>query len=253
MANNVIKGTKIVYRGPSLFNGAAIVVLVQDSSINVKTGAMVQTFILDDSGMDPMQANRTGADSSICGDCVHMGIPNNNTKGQATNRSCYVTLHHAPLGKYKALKRGAYGAVQGHDAIASLGRGKQVRLGSYGDPAACPSHIWESLISESTGHTAYTHGKVNPMPDKIMSSVDSPTQAIAAWQRKERTFRVISSLDKLIKGKEVLCPASVEAGRRSTCDKCLLCSGAGINAKNIAIVAHGTSARKVKESNYVNA
>ena len=37
----------------------------------------------------------------------------------------------------------------------------------------------------------------------------------------------------MVKGKEILCPASEEAGRRTTCDKCKLCSGMTINAKSI--------------------
>ena len=58
-----------------------------------------------------------------------------------------------------------------------------------------------------------------------------------------RTFRVIASVADMVKGKEVLCPASEEAGKRTTCDRCKLCSGASIAAKSIAIVAHGASTK----------
>ena len=44
--------------------------------------------------------------------------------------------------------------------------------------------------------------------------------------------------DEVVKGSEVLCPASKEAGRRATCDTCKLCAGASIKAKSIAIVLH---------------
>ena len=88
--------TIILYRGPSLINGQPIVALAQSDSGNSKTGNMIQTFILDDSGVVPVTASRTGQDESICGDCPHRGTPNNNSKGQATNRTCYVTLAHAP-------------------------------------------------------------------------------------------------------------------------------------------------------------
>jgi hypothetical protein len=80
-----------------------------------------------------------------------------------------------------------------------------------------------------------------------MTSADNSTQASAAWSRGERTFRVISSLDKLIKGKEILCPASEEAGKRTTCESCKLCAGSSVKGKSVAIVAHGTSKRKAKE------
>jgi hypothetical protein len=144
--------------------------------------------------------------------------------------------------------KGKYKEAFGHDAIAAIGKGRMVRLGTFGDPAAVPNYIWESLLSESVGHTAYTHGATNPMPESIMTSADSPVQARQAWQRGERTFRVISSLDSVIKGKEVLCPASEEAGRKTTCISCKLCAGAKVKGKSIAIVAHGTSKRKFKES-----
>ena len=238
--------THIVYEGPSLYDGSPIVVLVQSGSNNRKTGDMVQTFILD-ATVDPLEASRTGRDKSVCGDCPHMGKPNDNTKGGATGRSCYVTLAHAPLGKFKAYKRGIYTKVEGHKAISDLGFGRMVRLGTFGDPAAVPQYIWDSLISRAEGHTAYTHGAINPSPETIMTSADNEAQAIQAWGRSERTFRVIASVDKLMKGKEVLCPASEEAGRKSTCEACKLCSGAGTKAKSIAIVAHGTSKRYAKE------
>jgi hypothetical protein len=243
MAND----TYIIYEGPSLYDGAPIVVLVQTGSSNRKTGDMVQTYILR-SDIDPITASRTGKDSAICGTCPHMGTPNlESNKGQAIGRTCYVTLAHGPLGKYKAYKAGKYKHAIGHDNIRALGLGRMVRLGTYGDPSAVSNYLWESLVSASQGWTAYTHGTTNPMPEKIMTSVESVSQADAAWQRGERTFRVISDIAAIVKGKEILCPASEEAGKRTTCESCKLCAGASVKGKSVAIVAHGTSKRKAKE------
>jgi hypothetical protein len=75
-----------------------------------------------------------------------------------------------------------------------------------------------------------------------MTSADNVAEAQAAWSRNERTFRVIPSASDIVVGKEILCPASKEAGQRTTCDKCKLCAGAAIAAKSIAIVAHGAGA-----------
>ena len=238
--------THVIYRGPSLIDGQPIVVLAQSNSTNRKTGDMVQTYILR-ADIDPISASRTGQDRSICGDCIHRGKPSDKATGQAIDRTCYVTLAHGPLGKYKAFKRGAYPDAFGHDKIRAIGLGRMVRLGTYGDPAAVPNYIWESLMSACQGWTAYTHGAINPMPQHIMTSADSATQAQAAWDRGERTFRVIKSLDQVIKGKEVICPASEEAGKRATCDTCKLCAGASVRGKSVAIVAHGTAKRKAKE------
>jgi hypothetical protein len=227
----------IIYDGPSLIDGQPIVAIAQVKSGNRKTGDMVQTWILR-SDIDPITASRTGADISICGDCPHKGKPSDKETGWAKDRSCYVNLLFAPNGVYKAYKRGSYPVAQGHEAIRAIGLGLGVRLGSYGDPQAVPEYIWRSLTSAAEFVTAYTHGQ-NTMPDMIMTSADNATQAESAWDRGERTFRVISALDKLMKGREVLCPASDEAGNKATCASCKLCGGNSVKAKSIAIVAHG--------------
>jgi hypothetical protein len=56
----------IAYEGASMIDGSPIVVIVNkiDGSDNVKTGAIVQTFILR-SDISPIDALNTGADVSI--------------------------------------------------------------------------------------------------------------------------------------------------------------------------------------------
>ena len=237
----------IIYDGPSLIDGSPIVAIAQVGTSNRKTGdSMVQTWILR-SDIDPITASRIGADTAICGDCPHKGKPSDKATGWAQGRTCYVNLLFAPNGVFKAYKRGAYDTAQGHGAIAAIGLGKGVRLGSYGDPAAIPSYVWESLTSQAEFVTAYTHNPINPMPQTIMTSADNAAQAHSAWAKGERTFRVVSDLAQIIKGKEVLCPASDEAGNRATCASCKLCGGNSVKAKSVAIVAHGASKRKAKE------
>lgn len=234
----------VIYEGPSLIDGKPIVAIAQVDSGNKKTGNMVQTWILR-SDIDPITASRTGQDSSICGDCPHKGTPNNNAKGWATDRTCYVNLLFAPNGVYKAYKRGIYSTMQGHDNIRAIGLLRGVRLGSYGDPMAVPQYIWESLCSGAEYVTAYTHQQ-NTMPNLVMTSADSLAQAESAWEQGQRTFRVIASLDAIDKANEVLCPASKEAGERVQCAQCKLCGGNSKAAKSVAIVAHGSSKRKAK-------
>lgn len=238
----------VIYDGPSQIDGKPIVAIAQVKTGNRKTGDMVQTWILR-SDIDPISASRTGEDSSICGDCPHKGKPSDKATGWAIGRSCYVNLLFAPNGVYKAYKRGSYPVAQGHEAIRAIGLGMGVRLGSYGDPEAVPEYVWRSLTSAAEYVTAYTHG-ANTMSDMVMTSADSAAQAHDAWGRGERTFRVISALDKVIKGKEILCPASEEAkaasGKTVTCAMCKLCGGNSVKAKSVAIVAHGASKRTTK-------
>ena len=232
----------VIYDGPSLIDGKPIVAIAVFSKSNRKTGPMVQTYILC-KDIAPLAASKSGQDISICGTCPHRGIPTDDaSKKQAVSRSCYVVLGQGPTVVYKAFQRGVYPTVASHDVIAALGQGKTVRLGTYGDPAAVPSYVWDSLISKSLAHTAYTHqsnhASAEKRPDIYMTSADSLEQARKAWANGERTFRVVSGVDDITQD-EILCPASKEAGQRVTCAKCKLCGGANVLAKSIAIPAHG--------------
>jgi len=232
----------IIYNGPSLLDGSPIVVIALVKSSNKKTGNMVQTYIIR-SDMDPLTASKHGHDYAICGDCKHRGEPDPKGPGkQAIKRSCYVTLFHGPLQVYKSYKKGNYTTAED---LAALAAGRMVRLGTYGDPAAVPSHIWDSLLKDSAGHTGYTHQSNIPgadvRPDLTMISADTLKDAQRSWISKRRTFRVIHLItDK--HANEILCPASIEAGRKAQCNDCKLCMGSHASAPSIAIVAHGNGA-----------
>lgn len=253
----------IIYRGPSLLDGAPIVAVAVYTDSNRKTGAVVQTYIIR-ADVDPMTASRMGEDYSICGDCQHRGtIAPEKTKGTAVGRTCYVALFQGPLQVYKALKAGKYPMLSLLD-IQELGRGRFVRLGSYGDPACGPADAWRVLCSESLGHTGYTHQSkvagVDVDYGLMMVSADSKLQAQGYHLNKKRTFRVIPLAEWESKGNasllknEVLCPASKEADKGVSCVECKLCKGTSIVAnqkgyaqpKSIAIVAHGTNKRAIK-------
>jgi hypothetical protein len=238
----------IIYRGPSLIDGAPIVVIAIDSARNTKTGRMVQTYILR-ADMDPREASKSGADYSICGNCPHRGAPTNDPKAaQAKGRSCYVLLGQGVLIAYRSMLRDVYAEISGHADIAAIGAGKLVRLGTYGDPAAVPSYIWESLISQATAHTAYSHQALRADSSfdasYMMQSADNEAQARDAWAQGRRTFRVVRSVADIVKGSEILCPARKEAGRRVTCSQCKLCGGASVAGKSIAIPDHGPQRKR---------
>jgi hypothetical protein len=232
----------IIYRGPSLLDGSPIVAIATYSARNRKTGAMVQTYILRDD-MDPVTASRTGADAAICGACPLRGIANPaKGKGQADKRACYVTLIHGPALVYRSHVRGVYPDATDADAATAIGFGRMVRIGTYGDPAAVPAHVWDALTMRAKGWTAYTHQWLH-QPDALtyaMASVESLTAAKYIWARDGRTFRIIRDVAEIDPAREVLCPASAEAGKRTTCADCRLCAGQATRSpKSVAIVAHG--------------
>ena len=222
----------IIYKGPSLLDGKPIVVIATFSNRNTKTGAVVQTYILR-SDINPLEASKTGEDYSICGDCTMRGeVTTDPARKQAKGRRCYVNLGQGVLIVFKSYLRGVYQPAD----PATIGRGRFVRVGTYGDPAAVPAHVWEELLSEADTFTAYSH-QSGWRPDIAMQSADNRAQAIAHWKAGRRTFRVIADLGDLDKANEALCPASKEAGRRVQCTACKLCKGSS-KGKSIAIVEH---------------
>jgi len=230
----------IIYQGPSEIDGKPIVVIAPIAkSRNSKTGAMLQTYILR-ADVDPRDANKSGQDYSICGNCPHRGTPTDDPDRKlAIKRSCYVNIAQGVLIVYKQFAAGKY---QTATDIAAVGRDRMVRLGTYGDPAAVPSYVWDELLSDCKGHTAYSHQSgmtgADFRPDLFMTSADSLKEAEQAWADNRRTFRVVSDVTD-VSPLEILCPASEEAGRRTQCQTCGLCAGSAIKAKSIAIVAHG--------------
>lgn len=235
----------IIYQGPSLLDGKPIVVIATKSSKNKKTGNMLQTWILR-ADVDPLEASRTGQDYSICGTCPLRGkiAPPTKTKGTAIDRACYVQIGQAPLAIFRAFLRGIY--PEAID-LESLGEGEAVRVGAYGDPGAVPANVWEALTSKARTWTGYSHqkGTAGASPDfnRLMVSADNLEQAQAAWRDKLRTFRVIASPADIVRGQEIICPATKEGGSKTNCFACGLCSGAGKLGKSIAVVAHGAGAK----------
>ena len=225
----------VLYEGPSELDGAPIIVVLtglRGGSANSKTGKMLQTWILR-ADMDPRQAVLTGADASICGDCKHR---------REQGGACYVVVEQAPLSVYRAYQRGRYEDWTKRFPDNAL-KGKRVRFGSYGDPAAVPLRVWRRVREQKlAGWTGYTHQwkreGFGALRSFVMASVDSRMEAAAARAEAWRTFRVRAADEDLLKD-EVTCPAAEEAGKRTTCEKCGLCQGLQSEAKDIAIMAHG--------------
>lgn len=222
----------ILYEGPSLLDGKPIVVVAVYSDRNKKTGHVVQTYVMR-SDIDPREASKTGEDYSICGDCVMRGTPTTDPARKiAKGRRCYVNLGQGVLITWRAYKRGVYAPGDAR----TMGRGRFVRVGTYGDPGAVPQAIWDELLAEATTWTAYSH-QSGWRPDIAMQSADDLAMAQGHWRAGRRTFRVVPSLADVVPSLEALCPASKEAGRRVQCTACKLCKGSTA-AKSIAIVEH---------------
>jgi len=222
----------LVYEGPSMLDGQPIVCLatgIDQPSRNGKTGPMVQTYILRQD-VPPLEAVKTGADKSICGDCKLRG---NNGK----DRVCYVTLFRDPTNVYSSARKPL-------PKTALNNRG--VRLGAYGDPAALPTSVIRRLVKKSAVHTGYTHQWLTcdqDLKNYVMASCDSPEDRESAKSLGWQTFRVKHPEEQMLPG-ETLCPASEEAGKQMNCLACGKCRGVG--SVDVVINVHGIGKRNFK-------
>lgn len=238
----------VLYEGLSSYDNKPIVAIATLKTSNRKTGDLIQTWILR-SDVNPVEAVKTQADSSICGSCIHRGTYSS-IESKMMNRSCYVNVGQAPLGIYKAYQRGNYRKGLTDEQLATTLSGRLVRLGSYGDPAVLPYEICEKLVKFSVGNTGYTHMWKLCDPrysNLLMASCDTEADFEEAHKRGWRTFRVRGEGDLLLPG-EFECPASTAQNNRLTCEQCLACSGTrsgklGNRAGNVAIVVHGSAAK----------
>lgn len=235
----------IAYEGPSEIDGRPIVVIVNklQGSDNAKTGAdLVQTFIIR-SDVAPTDALKTGDDVSICGQCVHRPLLAK-TNGQAP---CYVNVGRSVRSVFEAYKRGRYQKIT-PDALRRVLAGRKVRLGTYGDPAAAPVSMWQEITADAAGIVGYSHQWQSVNFDHaawaplVMASADSIDEAAQANLYGMRVFRVSVGVDK--QAGEVTCPASVEGGRKATCDACMLCGGTSKSARDIVIADHAVGHKR---------
>jgi len=227
----------VMYSGPSMLNGDPILVIATMESSNAKTGNMVQTWIIA-ADLSPVEASKTGSDESVCGNCVHRHYKGPNGTGGG---ACYVNLSHAPRAAFDGYKRGIYPEFN-YDDHARYFEGRRIRLGAYGDPAAVPFGVMQSIADLGSGHTGYTHQADHKNFDSryfglCQVSADSPKQAEKYQKLGGKTFRVAMAGDALAPT-ELECLAD---SKGLNCIDCMLCDG---TSKNIAITVHG--ARKAR-------
>ncbi len=193
---------------------------------------MVQVWIL------PVSGKRSHEDiHSVCGTCPRQ--PTSLGDG-----SCYAWAMR-PVWRVLNSAASATTKRRSLPEASELLRGRKVRIGALGDPAAVPLEVWEALTRHAAGWTGYTHAwtQAPELRRYLMASVDSEAEQRRAERNGWRTFRVRIPGERLT-SREITCPASDEAGHRTTCEKCQLCKGASSKARSIAIIDHGPGAKR---------
>jgi len=187
----------ILYEGPSLLDGAPIVVIATEDE-NPKTGRMLYTWIFRQD-RPPEVAAYDGSDDAICGDCkfraavsarnpsetIWPELDRREWEKSKKSRTCYVRLSPAegadealpPSEVWRAWKAGEFNEFtimqtwyKGGETTWTLKDWEAddeqnwrytgplpVRIGSYGDPAAVPTRVWAELVRYQKHWTGYTH------------------------------------------------------------------------------------------------
>jgi hypothetical protein len=213
-----------------------VIVNFQFKTTNTKTGDLVQNYFIPEAWIQTDKSIDELDDKAVCFDCKH---------GQGDEATCYVRDKFKSRG-LKAKIRGL--RDRGLDSIPELDQsiedtlleqielwGKGVRFGSYGEPILLGEDLVEKISKRTKFWTGYTHQwHKNPWAKKyFMASVDYGIVDKSARAMGWRTFFVNGS-----DGDHVTCPASKEAGYKTTCDKCKLCMGTTSRAKSVKINIH---------------
>ena len=208
-------------------NGSPFVVIATFRSGNVKTGNMVQIWILLEDH-HPVQGVASGLDAStICRGCPF-----------ASGNGCYVNVGQAPRSIWSAYHRGNY-PVLGRADYGKVFRGRKVRFGAYGNPTLIPLTIVKAIASRSSGWTGYFHDwQENPDAKAygryFMASTETRDSFRAATAQGFRVFH--ASPVKPEDSTECL-----NTTRGTLCAACGLCAGLTKHrSPNIWINPHGS-------------
>jgi len=184
-------------------------------SSNVKTGAMIQTWIM----------NKEDNEGAFCEDCTSIKL-------------CYVFQGKSSI--QKKLARDGYEEVS-----IDLSK-KRVRVGTYGDPSLVPLHVWKEELKIKK-HTGYTHAwrlpHVQEYKDFLLASVEDLESYHLAKQLGWKVF--YNLLDVYLEDvtleqvkAETNMIECLNSTHELTCYDCMLCDGAK-GGKDIFIHPHG--------------
>lgn len=124
------------------------------------------------------------------------------------------------------------------NALLKACKDMYIRFGAYGEPVFIPIDWMKAIADVAKSYTGYTHQwhdeKYLPYSAFLMASTHSVFERAIAVDFGWRCFTSNKeSID------DVVCPASSEAGVKSNCAKCGLCSGTtGKGNVNIQIMLH---------------
>ncbi len=227
---------RVLYRGPSLIDNRPIRVVLHSlrGSGSSKLGKAAQVQFCPDKVV-PHEATENETDASVCGDCVFR---------RKNLNACYVVV---PLWASPVWRNSDVSADLDEACETLNHTGLPVRLGSWGDPGCAPYEVSERIAIAARGnhprprHTGYSNlwsSCDQQFRHLVMASVWSAEQRDRAKAMGWRSYRIRLPDQQVLKG-EIVCPASEEGGKRTTCAECLVCCG-GKRGPDVVTSIHGS-------------
>jgi len=228
--NRKVKKPICVWQGESLFDGSPISVVISQyasDSANRKTGAMVQVSVLP-TDKNAHEAFKSGS-PSVCGDCKYNGS------------GCYVRwfMVERQRKSVQYLKNSAAALLLGQRLLRAM----RVRVGTAGDPAAVPTHVWRTLLQDAEGWTGYTHAWKTcdqELKGLFLASCDNEQEVIEAGHLGWSCYYVYDTFD-IIHPEVIQC---LYQEKMTTCYDCMLCHGRAKKQIVVGARLHGATNTK---------
>ena len=205
--------------------------------------ALVQTYTfskgqwwLANSGKKFSMTDFFKLDASNCMDCPYSG--NQGEGGCYTHKFNQYMGFLSMLRSIKDTQLTPMNQIKFRKAV-EMCEGSYVRFGTYGEPSLLDIGLVKAMSSNAKSWTGYTHQWnkwwASEYSDYFMASTHNKEETSKARLKNYRSFIASTT------GTEdaVTCPASAEAGFKSNCASCGLCSGMlGKGNKDIKILEH---------------
>lgn len=209
---------------------------VQSGSGNTKTGNMVQIGFFPFEWAESKKVIEGGSDKKVCFSCPH---------SQSKGKTCYVRKGNPLMGMKSKMKSVDSSKVptfnsETEQIVLMICKGRPVRFGSYGEPVLLGETLTKKIAQVASHWTGYTHrwmdSSMQWAKKYFMASVENTLEMKNAILSGWRVFYVNMNKNVSFVGAKyapevpkedrlVVCPASAEGGRVTSCDRCKMCAG----------------------------
>ena len=235
-----MKNTYIIWEGASQIDGSPLVLIMSGVrySRNDKTGNMLQTYILRQDVL-PTYAVKEGLDYATCGNCPQR--PYNRKPGGSV---CYVNVGKSVNKIWQSYNKGKLTYLPSFKPL----KGRKLRMGSYGDPAMIPFHVWHELLCYVDSHTGYTSSWQETFAGALKGVCQASCNTVEMKEKAESLgWKTFTNLPV---GSQSAQNAVLCLNVKDEENKCLTCGLCNGTKQNVYLYDHGLPWKQRVEKEY---